>query len=212
MLFPKKIHGWICIWHLQHVLVFIVVCIKKMHYCELYNQQTTIEKSHMIQYTYIFYCIYCTVISENAPLDLSLIHSSVNTAEHVIFLPLGVFWDHVLHRGKASVCVYVCTLSCYLIDNNTFISDHILHQKSLGHGVLLFQKNIFWELSTWISAWNTNWMQNGVMNWVHFSLPWHWEAHMVQWVPILTVFQERNKHTVVNTIQAWKEAWQTKHI
>lgn len=41
------------------------------------------------------------------------------------------------------MCVYVCTLSCYLIDNNTFISDHILHQKSLGHGVLLFQKNIF---------------------------------------------------------------------
>lgn len=82
-----------------------------------------------------------TVISGRAFLYTSLTHSSVNTEQHVIFLPINVFSDYVLQCGMASVCVCVCVLSCHLIDNTIFyLRSHPPIRKALGRGILLFQK------------------------------------------------------------------------
>ena len=49
---------------------------------------------------------------KSTPSDLRIIHSFVNTTEHVISLPLDVFLEHVLQHGKISVCVCVCVRVC----------------------------------------------------------------------------------------------------
>ena len=103
-----------------------------------------------------------TVISGRAFLYTSLTHSSVNTEQHVIFLPINVFSDYVLQCGMASVCVCVCYRAILLI-TPFFICDHTLPSEKPLDAVYFCSRRKKNKKKTVLGAfhstWDANWMR-----------------------------------------------------